>query len=113
MTIKSNEIILMPLERDAFDWCSYHFQNDPYLKDLRQLYFHLIKDKDSFDVASDSLILLDFTWTQWREQLKQKDSQTSMRLDHYRECTKLIQEFKTFFGNLKRDISTKRIYDPA
>lgn len=112
MNVSIDEVSLFPIERDTFEWCSHHFQGNPYLSDLKQLYNRLIPDKDSFTIADDNLILQNFTWKQWREFLSEKNSSVSMRDEIY-DCSKLINSFESFLGNLKRDLKIKRIYDPS
>lgn len=92
--IKVDEVSLFPIEQDAFEWCSHHFPNNPYLADIRQLYFHMIPDKDSFTIAHDNLILQYFTWKQWRELLAEKDSNSPIRQDLYDDCKALVASFE-------------------
>ncbi|KAI8584035.1 hypothetical protein K450DRAFT_221194 [Umbelopsis ramanniana AG] len=111
--INVDEISMFPLRREALQWCSMHLEGNMYFEHLKQLYLHMIPDKESFTIADDDLILQGFTWDQWRSLLTEKESTMQVPLYVLHNCEKVLRSFHSFWGNLKRDMSTKQIYDPA
>jgi hypothetical protein len=90
-----------------------HLEGNMYFEHLKQLYLHMIPDKESFTIAEDNLILQGFTWDQWRLLLAEKEPTMQVPLYLLDNCEKVLRGFHSFWGNLKRDMSTKQIYDPA
>ncbi|KAI9284123.1 hypothetical protein BC943DRAFT_326379 [Umbelopsis sp. AD052] len=111
--INVDEIFMFPLRREALQWCSMHLEGNMYFEHLKQLYLHMIPDKESFTIADDNLILQGFTWDQWRSLLTEKEPTMQVPLYVLHNCEKVLRSFHSFWGNLKRDMSTKQIYDPA
>lgn len=111
--INVDEISMFPLRREALQWCSMHLEGNMYFEHLKQLYLHMIPDKESFTIADDNLILQGFTWDQWRSLLTEKEPTMQVPLYILENCEKVLRSFHSFWGNLKRDMSTKQIYDPA
>jgi hypothetical protein len=57
IVVHSDEISLFPLRRETFQWCAMHMERNLYFEHVKQLYLHIISDKESFKIADDNLIL--------------------------------------------------------
>ncbi|CAO3686117.1 unnamed protein product [Umbelopsis vinacea] len=113
VVVNSDEISLFPVRREAFQWCAMHLEGNMYFEHIKQLYLNMIPDKESFTIADDNLILQGFTWDQWRSLLAEKDPTRQVPFSLLANCEKVLSSFHSFWGNLNRDMRTKRIYDPT
>lgn len=111
--IKTNSttMILLPIDFNDLQWVKRYINNKA-IKDVIQLYYHIIPDKNSFMVATDNRILTNFTWETWCKELLNKNSENVIPIFLIDDCERLQNNFYNYWKSLYRDIANKRIYDP-